>query len=83
MCCLARSGATSLAEFTALGVPVILIPSPNVTHNHQMKNAMDMEKRELLWCAEDDLNQIILYRQLIIFLLDTNYAKQMSEASRD
>ncbi|KRL84448.1 undecaprenyldiphospho-muramoylpentapeptide beta-N-acetylglucosaminyltransferase [Lacticaseibacillus pantheris] len=34
-----RSGATTLAEITALGLPSILIPSPNVTHNHQFHNA--------------------------------------------
>ncbi|WP_225047374.1 undecaprenyldiphospho-muramoylpentapeptide beta-N-acetylglucosaminyltransferase [Lacticaseibacillus kribbianus] len=34
-----RSGATSLAELTALGLPSVLIPSPNVTHNHQFVNA--------------------------------------------
>lgn len=37
-----RSGATSLAEITALGLPSILIPSPNVTADHQTKNAMSL-----------------------------------------
>ena len=27
-----RAGATSIAEFTALGLPAILIPSPHVTN---------------------------------------------------
>jgi len=35
----ARSGATTLAELTSLGIPSILIPSPYVTNNHQEKNA--------------------------------------------
>jgi UDP-N-acetylglucosamine--N-acetylmuramyl-(pentapeptide) pyrophosphoryl-undecaprenol N-acetylglucosamine transferase len=35
----ARSGATTLAEITVLGVPAILIPSPNVVNNHQYYNA--------------------------------------------
>ena len=82
-CVVARSGATSLAEFTALGVPVILIPSPNVTHNHQMKNAMDMEKAgAALVIAEDDLNPNNFVSSIDHILLDTNYAKQMSEASK-
>ncbi|GGH74521.1 UDP-N-acetylglucosamine--N-acetylmuramyl-(pentapeptide) pyrophosphoryl-undecaprenol N-acetylglucosamine transferase [Pullulanibacillus pueri] len=39
-----RAGATSLAEFTALALPSILIPSPYVTNNHQEKNARALEK---------------------------------------
>lgn len=34
-----RSGATTLAELTALGVPALLVPSPNVVNNHQYYNA--------------------------------------------
>lgn len=40
----ARSGATTLAELTALGLPSILIPSPNVTNDHQTKNAKALEQ---------------------------------------
>lgn len=40
----ARAGATTLAEITALGLPSILIPSPYVTNNHQEKNARALEK---------------------------------------
>ncbi|WP_416151041.1 undecaprenyldiphospho-muramoylpentapeptide beta-N-acetylglucosaminyltransferase [Salipaludibacillus sp. HK11] len=40
----ARAGATTLAEITALGLPSILIPSPYVTNNHQEKNARSLEK---------------------------------------
>ncbi len=39
----ARAGATTLAEITALGLPSILIPSPYVTNNHQEKNARALE----------------------------------------
>lgn len=38
-----RSGAITTAELTALGLPSILIPSPNVTGNHQLKNAKVIE----------------------------------------
>ncbi len=34
-----RSGASTLGELTAMGKPALLIPSPNVTNNHQEKNA--------------------------------------------
>lgn len=35
-----RAGASSLSEFEALGKASVLIPSPNVTENHQFHNAM-------------------------------------------
>lgn len=38
-----RSGASTLAELTALGKPALLVPSPNVTNNHQEKNARVLE----------------------------------------
>ena len=34
-----RAGASTISELTALGVPAVIIPSPNVTHNHQESNA--------------------------------------------
>ncbi|MDQ0253816.1 UDP-N-acetylglucosamine--N-acetylmuramyl-(pentapeptide) pyrophosphoryl-undecaprenol N-acetylglucosamine transferase [Evansella vedderi] len=40
----ARAGATTLSEITALGLPSILIPSPYVTNNHQEKNARSLEQ---------------------------------------
>ncbi|EEU21180.1 undecaprenyldiphospho-muramoylpentapeptide beta-N-acetylglucosaminyltransferase [Lactobacillus mulieris] len=82
-CVVSRSGATSLAEFTALGVPVVLIPSPNVTHNHQMKNALDMEKAgAALVIPENDLNPNNFVSSIDHILLDSEYASKMSKASK-
>lgn len=41
---LCRAGASTLAELTAMGKPAILVPSPNVTNNHQEKNARVLEE---------------------------------------
>lgn len=82
-CVVSRSGATSIAEFTALGVPVILIPSPNVTHNHQMKNAMDLEKAgAALVIPENDLNPNNFVSSIDHILLDEKYANEMKKASK-
>ena len=82
-CVVSRSGATSIAEFTALGVPAILIPSPNVTHNHQMKNALDLEKAGAATViAEDDLNPNNFISSIDHILLDQKYADEMSSASK-
>jgi UDP-N-acetylglucosamine--N-acetylmuramyl-(pentapeptide) pyrophosphoryl-undecaprenol N-acetylglucosamine transferase len=41
---LCRSGASTLSELGVLAKPAILVPSPNVTNNHQEKNARVLEK---------------------------------------
>ena len=38
-----RSGSATLAELTAVGLPSLLVPSPNVTENHQEENARGLE----------------------------------------
>ena len=40
-----RAGASSLNEIEAAGTPCIIVPSPNVTDNHQEKNARVLEHR--------------------------------------
>ena len=42
---LCRAGASTLSELSALGKPAILIPSPNVTGDHQTKNAQAAAKK--------------------------------------
>ena len=37
-----RGGATTIAEFTAVGIPAILIPYPYAADNHQYWNAMEL-----------------------------------------
>lgn len=40
-----RAGALTLAEIQVRGLPSVLIPSPNVTHDHQTWNARTLERR--------------------------------------
>lgn len=42
---ISRAGASSCNEIAASGTPCILIPSPNVTDNHQEKNARAIAQR--------------------------------------
>ena len=41
---LCRAGASTLAELTYMGKPVLIVPSPNVTDNHQEKSARVLEQ---------------------------------------
>lgn len=42
---LCRAGASTISELTAIAKPSVLVPSPNVTANHQEKNARVLEKQ--------------------------------------
>lgn len=60
-----RAGASSLAELTALGLPSILIPSPNVTNNHQEVNARSLEKAgAAIMVTEKQLTTELLFKHI-------------------
>lgn len=80
---ISRSGATTLAEITALGIPSILIPSPNVTANHQEKNARQLEERgaaEVI--LESDLSSAMLYHDLSELLSHKSKLESMAQAAK-
>lgn len=79
-----RSGATTLAELTALGIPSILIPSPNVTEDHQTKNAQSLvEKGAALMLKESELNGETLIRDIDFMMTNKSKRDEMSKASRE
>lgn len=39
-----RAGASTISEITGIGLPAILVPSPYVTHNHQVMNATELKE---------------------------------------
>jgi UDP-N-acetylglucosamine--N-acetylmuramyl-(pentapeptide) pyrophosphoryl-undecaprenol N-acetylglucosamine transferase len=49
-----RSGASSLAEITALGKPAVVIPYPYAIGDHQAKNAAALESRGAVRVIRDD-----------------------------
>ncbi len=50
---ISRAGAGSISEFCLLGMPVILVPSPNVAEDHQTKNAMALVRKNAAICIKD------------------------------
>ncbi|AIQ64962.1 UDP-diphospho-muramoylpentapeptide beta-N-acetylglucosaminyltransferase [Paenibacillus stellifer] len=78
-----RAGASFLAEITALGIPSVLIPSPNVTNNHQEANARQLEKAGAsVVILEKDLTGESLYRSVSSITSNGELRRSMSEASR-
>ncbi|MBE6308382.1 MAG: undecaprenyldiphospho-muramoylpentapeptide beta-N-acetylglucosaminyltransferase [Bacteroidales bacterium] len=56
-----RAGAGSISEFALLGKAVILVPSPNVSEDHQTKNAMALvEKNAAIYVADAKANEELL-----------------------
>lgn len=50
-----RAGALSISELCIVGKPTILVPSPNVSEDHQTKNAMALVKNQAAILIKDDV----------------------------
>ena len=78
---ISRAGASSCSEIAASGTPCVLIPSPNVTDNHQEKNARAMEAQGgAVVLLEQDATPEKLYGQITELLTDTNKYNAMRKA---
>ena len=78
-----RAGATSLAEITSLGLPSILIPSPNVTNDHQTKNAQSLvDKQAAVMIPNAELNQETLVAKIDELMLDSDKRLAMAASSK-
>ncbi|EFM12820.1 UDP-N-acetylglucosamine--N-acetylmuramyl-(pentapeptide) pyrophosphoryl-undecaprenol N-acetylglucosamine transferase [Paenibacillus curdlanolyticus YK9] len=77
-----RSGASTIAEMTALGVPSILIPSPNVTNNHQEANARSLvEAGAATMVLERELSGDRLFEAVSSMLNDEKKLAQTGKAA--
>jgi UDP-N-acetylglucosamine--N-acetylmuramyl-(pentapeptide) pyrophosphoryl-undecaprenol N-acetylglucosamine transferase len=74
-----RAGATTIAEIITLGIPSILVPSPNVAENHQFFNAKSLsEKKAAVLIEDSELNDV--FKKKILELLNDNlYLYEMSK----
>ncbi len=62
---ISRAGAMTIAELAAMGKAAVMIPSPNVTNNHQYKNAAVLEKAGgAVLIEEKNLSPEILHKTL-------------------
>lgn len=76
-----RAGASTISELTALGVPAVIIPSPNVTHNHQESNARVLaDAGGAVMILEKDSSGQRLYDTACDILRDEARRKAMSAA---
>jgi UDP-N-acetylglucosamine--N-acetylmuramyl-(pentapeptide) pyrophosphoryl-undecaprenol N-acetylglucosamine transferase len=51
---LSRAGASSISELALVGKPAVLVPSPNVSEDHQTKNAMSLVNKNAAILVKDN-----------------------------
>jgi UDP-N-acetylglucosamine--N-acetylmuramyl-(pentapeptide) pyrophosphoryl-undecaprenol N-acetylglucosamine transferase len=80
---ISRAGASTIAELAALGKPAVLIPSPNVTENHQEENARHMQEAGgAVIIHESECTGDMLYRTVLSLINDEDKLKRMSNAQK-
>jgi len=78
-----RAGATTLAEITAFGLPMILIPYPFAADDHQRKNGEYLvQGGAALMFTQDALTEQGLAEQISGLLADEKRRIQMGQAAR-
>lgn len=78
-----RGGAITTSEMAAIGMPCIMIPSPNVTANHQEHNARSLENQgAAVVILEKDLTSEVLHEQIKKLLSDKEALSKMSRNSK-
>ncbi|MBR5322630.1 MAG: undecaprenyldiphospho-muramoylpentapeptide beta-N-acetylglucosaminyltransferase [Clostridia bacterium] len=77
---IARAGAMTLSELAMMKKPCILIPSPNVTDNHQYKNAVELEKKNAAVVYEEkNLDEGVLSKAVEELLDNDKKLRDMQE----
>ena len=78
-----RGGAITCSELAVLGVPSIMIPSPNVTANHQEHNARALEKQGAsVVILERELKPDLLYNQITGMLKNKERLNKMAKDAK-
>ena len=78
---IARSGASSLTELAAFGVPSILIPYPHAAEDHQTRNAEVFSKRQAaILMKEDELGRRCLGKVVNDLFDEPEMLKRLGDA---
>ena len=77
---IARSGASTIAELTTIGLPAIFIPLPSAMEDHQTLNATALVNQNASWCYDQkDITPEILANKLLDLIKNRELIKQASE----
>ncbi|MFD2742522.1 MULTISPECIES: undecaprenyldiphospho-muramoylpentapeptide beta-N-acetylglucosaminyltransferase [Sphingobacterium] len=76
---IARAGAGTISELAVVGKPVILVPSPNVSDDHQTKNALALAEHKAAIMVNDLTARMHLINELIQLIEDEATAYELGE----
>ncbi len=75
-----RSGAMTITEISNLGKPAILVPLPNVSHDHQLYNAKALENIDAAKIIlNDKMCGDVLSREIEEIISDKEHMKKMGQ----
>ena len=78
-----RSGAITITEISKLGKPAIFVPLPNVSNNHQQKNAEVLEKINAAFIISDaEITQNNLNETISKIIQDSRKLEEMGKNAR-
>jgi len=77
-----RAGAIAISELCCVGKPIILVPSPNVSENHQYKNAQSLVNKNAALLVEDTLATCKLVNTLMELVKDKSLKGVLSSNIR-
>jgi len=74
-----RAGAISLSELCITGLPTVLVPSPNVSEDHQTKNAMELVNHDAAIMVKDSEALNALGKAVIELSANTELRNKLSK----
>jgi len=79
---ISRSGAITVTEIANLGKPSILIPLPNVSHNHQQYNAEVLENAGAEKIIKNEELNVLILHEKIMEMLSKDMLEKMGRAAK-
>ena|SRR6218665_205406 len=77
---ISRAGALSISELCVVGKPIVLVPSPNVSEDHQTKNAMALVNNKAAILVKDTEAPTILMKKTLDLLQNEEEKNLLSVA---
>ncbi|MDD2288516.1 MAG: UDP-N-acetylglucosamine--N-acetylmuramyl-(pentapeptide) pyrophosphoryl-undecaprenol N-acetylglucosamine transferase, partial [Bacteroidales bacterium] len=76
---ISRAGAIAISELCIIGKPCILVPSPNVSEDHQRKNAMALVEKNAALMVLDSESREKLIKELDLLIKDDEKQNMLRE----